>query len=158
MKKDQKAPVLLAGETREIFLAELERTGLVTRAADKALVTRTTVYRRLSMDPEFKEAFETARERYREALIAEAEFRARGYEVPVFHQGLETGAKKPVYSERLLELLLKARVPEFRDRLQVEATVAVGVMVVPAVAESAEDWRAGANQKVDAPHRTEDTR
>lgn len=66
-------------------------------------------------DPEFAERFHEARELYRDRLEAEVERRAvHGVLQPVYRGGRKVGSVR-VYSDRLLELLLKRHRREFRD-------------------------------------------
>lgn len=115
---------------------------------------------------EFHEAWDAALEIGNDYLEKEAQRRAvDGYEEPVVHKGIQafvrdaqTGALEldengqPIpltvrrYSDRLLEILLKARRPEkFRENMKIEAHVTGGVLAIPQSDQanlSAEDWAA----------------
>lgn len=115
---------------------------------------------------EFHEAWEAALQIGNDYLEQEAQRRAvDGYNEPVVHKGIqafvrdaETGELeldahgRPIpltirrYSDRLLEVLLKARRPEkFRENMKIEAEISGGVLVIPQSDQanlSAEDWAA----------------
>jgi len=115
---------------------------------------------------EFHEAWDAALGIGNDYLEQEAQRRAvDGYEEPIVHKGIqafvrdaETGNLeldangKPIpltvrrYSDRLLEILLKARRPEkFRENMKIEAHVTGGVLAIPQSDQanlSAEDWAA----------------
>jgi len=115
---------------------------------------------------EFHEAWDAALEIGNDYLEQEAQRRAvAGYEEPVVHKGIQafvrdatTGeleldaAGRPIpltirrYSDRLLEILLKARRPEkFRENMKIEAHVTGGVLAIPQSDQanlSADDWAA----------------
>jgi len=128
-------------EQLDKFLEEYARTGLLHRSAYAAGFHPNALkaYRRES--PEFDAEVTHALERFHESLEGEACRRARdGLEEPVFHQGVQCGAIMR-FSDRLLELLLKRHLPEFRDKFQLDATFKGGVLVVPAAAGDVEEWR-----------------
>ena len=115
---------------------------------------------------EFHEAWDAALEIGNDYLEQEAQRRAvAGYEEPVVHKGIQAFVRdattgeleldengKPIpltirrYSDRLLEVLLKARRPEtFRENMKLEAHVTGGVLAIPQSDQanlSAEDWAA----------------
>jgi transposase-like protein len=95
---------------RERFLAELEKTGNVSAAADVGGVHRSTFYDWRKADPDFAAAWGTAQEKVTDRLEAAAIQRAgEGIEEVI---GISKDGK-PVYgtrrSDRLLEFLLKGR-------------------------------------------------
>lgn len=115
---------------------------------------------------EFHEAWDAALEIGNDYLEQEAQRRAvDGYEEPVVHKGIQAFVRDPVtgeleldahgrpipltirrYSDRLLEVLLKARRPEkFRENMKIEAEISGGVLAIPQSDQanlSAEDWAA----------------
>lgn len=102
------------------FLSHFAVLGVITEAAVAAGVDRERHYEWLA-DPEkypnYREAYENAREKAADRLEAEATRRAvDGWEEPVFQQGMQVGLIRR-HSDRMLEILLKARRPErFRER------------------------------------------
>lgn len=115
---------------------------------------------------DFHEAWDAALEIGNDYLEQEAQRRAvEGYEEPVVHKGIQAFVRDPTtgeleldahgrpipltirrYSDRLLEVLLKARRPEkFRENMKIEAEISGGVLAIPQSDQanlSAEDWAA----------------
>ena len=106
---------------KRLFLALFAALGNVSAAAEKAGVGRRTVYDWIAEDTEFKDAFNEARETAADGLELEARRRAvDGSERPVFQGGKQVGTVRE-YSDRLLEVLLRANRPEkFTERLRSE--------------------------------------
>jgi hypothetical protein len=76
-------------------------------------------------DPEWEHEWDLAMVRFRESLIVEARARARdGWDEPVFYKGDEVGYVRKK-SDRMMELMLKAHIPEFQDRLNITGTLQV---------------------------------
>lgn len=153
------------------FLAVLEATGHVTRAAAEAGFARQRFYELRDVDQEFAEAWEVAQERGEAVIEAEVRRRAiEGIERPVLHQGqivnvwigpdgrlLADGEEKTVegarlsplvlreYSDRLLELLAKAHNPAYRDRGG-DGGIHFGdgakVVLLPGTSSSLDEWAA----------------
>lgn len=115
---------------------------------------------------EFHEAWDAALEIGNDYLEQEAQRRAvDGYIEPIVHKGIQAFVRDPVtgvlelgpdgkpipltvrrYSDRLLEILLKARRPDkFRENMKIEAEVVGGVLAIPQSDQanlSADDWAA----------------
>ena len=106
---------------RARFLVALETTGVVRVAAEASGVSRATLYRWREEDPEFATSWDRAIDSAADALEAEARRRGvEGWDEPVFHQGVQVATIRR-YSDRMLELLLKAHRPKlFRDSAKVE--------------------------------------
>jgi hypothetical protein len=106
---------------RTAFLAAFRKTASVRCAAKAARIDRTLHYIWLTEDPEYRQAFEQAREEAAQVLEDEAVRRAyNGTLKPVFYQGEKVDAVIE-YSDALLMFLLKGRRPEvFRDRADIE--------------------------------------
>ncbi len=107
------------------FLAVLAEPGTVTDAAKAAGWSHTMAFRVRDAHPAFAEAWKAAWEAGTDALELEAMRRAGlGYEEPVWYQGNQVGTVRK-FSDRLMELMLKARRPErYRERYEVTHTVA----------------------------------
>ncbi len=91
-------------------------------------------------DKVFAEAFYTARRRHGEKWERACETRGIvGWEEPVFHEGKVVGHKRK-YSDRCLEMGLKRFAPEYREKMQVDATISGGVLVVGSKM-SEDEWR-----------------
>lgn len=135
-------PVILLKQ-KEIFLEELARSGNVTSAARTAGWRYPTIadeYRK--EDPQFDRAWSDAQRQANDALIMEARRRAvSGVNEPVYFKGEICGSVTR-YSDKLLEVLLKAEMPEkFKDN-SLGATDDTGVLVVPRSEKSVTttDW------------------
>lgn len=121
-------------EARAVFLAALEEFGTFIAAADITGVSSATAYQTRAKEPAFAEDVEQALQRYRGHITAEAVRRAvTGWEEPVYQKGQFVGTVRK-FSDRLMELLLKARGgTEWRDRVQVDQTSKVDATVTAAV-------------------------
>lgn len=142
------APRITTARRRRIFLETLRAGGIVTAAAEAAGWSRNAAYHHRKADPTFAEKWDEACEMAADALEAEARRRAvegvqeplvaRG--APVYRTDPETGETlrdaegNPVpltitrYSDRLLEIMLKAKRPhEYKDRVSVDAKSSVAV-------------------------------
>lgn len=142
----QKPHVSFTAERRIEFLAALEITGNRQLAADLVGVNVRTPRKHCENDKTFAEDCKIAEDRFvYGTLVATAVRRAvEGVTEPVFQGGMHVGDRQ-VYSDRLLEQQLKARVPEFRDKVGIEhsggVSVTAGVLVVAADRpRSVEEW------------------
>lgn len=111
-------------DTRERkFLDVLRATCNVTEAAKAAGVARRTAYEWRDADERFRAEWDDAEQEAADALEREAWRRAvEGTDKPVTYQGVITATFRE-YSDRMLELLLKAHRPEkFKDRVSNEHT------------------------------------
>lgn len=102
---------------RETFLNVLRATCNVSDAARTAGIGRTTAYEWRS-EPAFAQAWDDAEDEAKDALEREAWRRGvEGCDKPIVYKGKVTGKFKE-YSDRMLELLLKAHRPEkYRERV-----------------------------------------
>jgi hypothetical protein len=102
---------------RKQFLATLAATGNVGVASEACKLYRTTPYQWKKKDPEFSKQWDEALDSAADA--AEEEVRRRavdGWEEPVFYQGEVVGHTRK-FSDRMLELYIKALRPEkFREK------------------------------------------
>jgi hypothetical protein len=116
---------------QETFLKSFALTANVRAACMKAGVSRETIYKWQEHYTEFGLRFRQASEDANDLIRAELFRRAvQGVDEPVVSSGKlvytedERGQKKmltrKVYSDQLLSLLAKARMPEFRERQRVE--------------------------------------
>ena len=103
------------------FLAAFGATGSITKAAEAAGIDRREHYRWLEGNESYQERWGAAEEELTTRLEAEAVRRALdGVEEPIYHNGQCVGTVSR-YSDRMLELLLKARRPgSYRERASVE--------------------------------------
>lgn len=119
-------------------LAEMGSVGAAARAAGCCLVTIRDFRDR---NDGFLDAEEVAWELFRGRIHNAAVTRAvDGVNVEVFGKDGLLGTKK-VYSDFLLEKLLKAHIPSFGEKI--EHRVSGGTLVVPGSSASPEDWEEG---------------
>ncbi len=93
------------------FLVRFRKTGTILQAARSAKVDRSTVYYWLEHDQQFYLDYHDAIKDVNDAIVDEIDRRGR--------RGYKEG-KITKYSDTLLIFLAKARMPEFRDKSQVE--------------------------------------
>jgi hypothetical protein len=140
---------------KALFVAELRARGNVSQSVGaQPWYTREWFYKERDRDKDFASAWKWAIEDACDALEAEAWRRGvEGVNDPVVYQGKFTNITDPHtgetvgvlsvrrYSDRMLELLLKANRPEkFGDRARLQHEVkGAGVLVVPA-AVSPSEW------------------
>ena len=112
------------------FLSVLSATCNVTEAAKAAGVGRRTVYEWRDEGGAFAEAWDEAEQEAADKLEREAWRRGvDGVDKPVTYQGRITDTYKE-YSDRMLELPLKAHRPEkYKDRVSTEHTGDITVVV-----------------------------
>jgi hypothetical protein len=112
---------------QEEFLAEYAIHGNVQAGCNKAGVSRNSVYRWLEKDETFSLRYEQAKVAYCDLLRQEINRRgARGVLKPVYYQGEKVGTIRE-YSDTLLIFQAKAKMPEYRDKVQVEQTGGIDV-------------------------------
>lgn len=101
--------------TQDLFLDWLQEymaTGFFGAACKRVRISRPSMYRALKQHLDWAEAKSQADEVINGDLTDEAIRRAvDGYERPIYQQGLKVGTET-VYSDRLLEILLRTRMPE----------------------------------------------
>lgn len=130
-KLGEKGPNLYASRRftkrrKKEFLKVLEKTGSLPQARATIGVTQNTV--RAHTDPIseyydkwFDQAIDEANALYRSNLVGEAQKRAiEGIEEQLSYKGELTGQTVNKKSDQLLLALLKAYVPEFKDKVQVD--------------------------------------
>lgn len=142
-------PVLLQKQ-KELFLEALAQSGNVTSAARIAGWIYPTIaesYRK--EDPNFSLAWTDAQRQANDALQAEARRRAiEGVDEPVYYKGEHVGSITK-YSDKLLETLLKAEMPEkFKESVSNDGEER-GVLVVPRSPKTitVDEWEADATRQ-----------
>lgn len=109
------------------FLVTFAATGHITKAAAAAGIHRTTIHCPAWRDDEaFQAAYDRARQAATDLLVHEAWRRAvHGVRRKVgWYRGV-AGGEELVYSDRLLEVLLKANHPAFRDQLDLKGALSI---------------------------------
>lgn len=125
-------------KAQETFLAEYATHGNVTAACKKAGIHRATFYRWQEHDETFSMRHQQAKDVYCDKLRQEIDRRAtQGWLEPVVSAGkLVTRVRK--YSDTLLIFQAKAHMPEYRDKVDVKATIQGNVTHDINLAEDAE--------------------
>jgi hypothetical protein len=123
---DDERAVLDVAPWRSAFLIALTEGATVAVAARKAGVSYRTTFDHRKKDPAFRRLADEAHEMGTDAIEHAATERAIvGHERPIWSHGKVAGTiREP--SDRLLELLLRARRPEkFRENVRVDGTIKV---------------------------------
>lgn len=120
------------------------RVGLCAQAVGVSL---STVTEHRKKDPGFNEAVLEAQQLWAENfLLSSAIERAvNGVSRPIYggkYKDVQVGEER-IYSDHLMGMLLKAKIPEFRADTQVNVTqsMAGGVLVIPAAPTCATEWQ-----------------
>jgi hypothetical protein len=119
--------------TRIAFLSALEQTGVIVKACEVAQVGRSTVWKRRQDDKEFARRFLEAEKSAGLLLEAEATRRAvegqvrkvfNKFSQPIIDPATGQQYEERIYSDRLLELLLKRHFPDlYREKVGTEVHV-----------------------------------
>lgn len=128
-------------EAVTIFLDHLTRTGRYAHSAIKAKIELSTITRLRKNDREFSNMCEERMAVFRDRLEKECYRRAvEGWDEAIFDKlGRPVGTVRK-FDGKLLELMLKRHIPEFRDKMEVSNVHSGGVLVVPVVAPNAQAW------------------
>lgn len=106
-------------QTQAKFLAAFAECAVISWAANKAGVSRRTVYNWIDDDPNFKTAYDETLQEANDAIRAEIWRRGvQGWDEPQFQRGVRVGTVRK-YDAALLMFLAKARMPEYRERMDV---------------------------------------
>jgi hypothetical protein len=109
------------------FLTALGECGVMRYACEAAEVDRSTVYDRKKIDAVFAAKYKDATDQAADRLEQEAVRRAvDGWDEPVYQMGAQVGVVRK-FDSGLLMFLLRAKKPEFKDKLQVDGNVSGGV-------------------------------
>ena len=105
------------------FVEQLAINFRIREACEAIGICYATYGNAKAKDPEFADAVEDARERYKELIEKTIHDRAIvGWEDPVFFQGEQVGTVRK-YSDRLLLEKAKRHIPEYQSKTKVEQTV-----------------------------------
>ena len=116
-------------ELQLAFLAYYQLHGLLTAAAESTGIPQRLV-KRWQDEPVFAEAMEEAGAVYCDVIRREIHRRAiDGWDAPVYQRGVHVGYERR-YSDNLLQLLAKTRMPEFREK-PTDVNVNNQVVVIP---------------------------
>ena len=130
---------------KNTFLESVRRTGLVAKSAKAAGTNSRRIRTECELDKEFSHEFQEALVEYAESVQEELHRRAiDGVEETVYFQGIPCGTKIN-YSDSLLTTLVKAKSPEFREKLSVDTTIHGGVLLTLPPAATKEAWIEASN-------------
>lgn len=133
-------PPKFNARVRAKYLEHLALTGRKVESAKVAGVDPSTISNHRKTDPDLLADEEAAMEAYRELIEAEIDRRGRmGWEQPVFGKDGQIGSKT-MYSDRMLELHAKRHIPAYRDHNTIDHNVKGGVLVVPGLAQTSQEW------------------
>lgn len=116
-----------------VALDMFAKTGRLTDAAMVAGVSGTTVRSHLEQDPDFAQAWEAARQEYADYVTGLIEERAfKGVDEPIIGGKFrdQVVAHKKVFSDSLAIMHAKRYVEEYREKQQLDVSVAGGVLAV----------------------------
>lgn len=132
-------PVADVPATKAAFLKAYSELGVVTHAAAAAGVSRQTIYQWQEHDEAFGLLMNQSRGEADDAIRREIHRRAiDGLDKPVYQGGRQVGTIRE-YSDTLLIFLAKSRMPEFRDKQQIEHTgeLAISLKTLTGIRERA---------------------
>jgi hypothetical protein len=122
--------------------------GIITVTCRKTKIGRSTVYEWLDDDSEFAKAKDEAEKEAIELLEGEARRRAeKGVLKPVFYKGERCGSIRE-YSDSLMMFLIKAKKPEYRDKVTNEVVTPNGGLNVNVYNLTPEERRARINELI----------
>lgn len=131
---------LTGKQDQDRFCRIYAETGCLTATAKQFGVTCEGARMARKRVPEFDAAVKQAYCEFKDKLEREALRRSvEGWEEPVFYRGEQVGVVHK-WSDRLMELMLKRHIAEYRDRHQVDMNVTGGVLVVPPMAKDSATW------------------
>lgn len=120
------------------FLAAYAMTASVTHAAKASRVSRSTHYLWFETDPKYVELFNRMQVRAAQVLVDEAVRRGvEGVEEPVYYQGEICGTVQK-YSDSVLQTLLRAFDPRFKDKTELSGPGGGPIAIAPHLISLAE--------------------
>jgi hypothetical protein len=142
MAKGSKGAKRFDEAAKERYLRVFADTGRRYQAAAAAGISGETARLHRKTDKAFDEACKEAFGAFQDKLEQEIYRRAvDGVDEPVFQKGQLVG-KKRVYSDGLMQMLVKRFIPEYRDKQQVDMNVKGGVLVVGKQDQTEAEWLA----------------
>lgn len=125
---------------QQMFIEHLRKHGVIGEAALFATVSRKLVLNQRKDFPEFDQEVREAMVEHADVVETELLRRAvEGIDEPVFYKGEQVATVKK-YSDRLLELAIKSKKPEYRDKSQLSVAMSGGVLIVPGIETDEDTW------------------
>ena len=151
-----KRKFLFDDAVKHTFIEAVRRTGLVAKSAKAAGTNSRRIKTECEQDKEFEQELQESLVIYAETVQEELHRRAvDGVEEDVYFQGAVCGTKIN-YSDALLTTLVKAKSPEFREKLSVDTTIHGGVLLTLPQAPNPTAWIEAANTPAQLPAPEED--
>lgn len=153
----KKRPIRFTDERKMNYLRHLASTGSHNEASFVAGVDPSTVNKHAREDPDaFGAAKTRAHDFFCEVFIDRTARKVaiEGWEKPVFYKGEQVGSEWQ-FCPRTFELYAKRMNPAYREKVQADVNVTGGILVIPAVAASVEEWLQE-GKAVEAQHRVEE--
>lgn len=123
------------------FLQKFAETGIKSQAADYADLHVKMIDTLQVEDEAFAEAFEIAKAKYKEKVLAHHQnLLFNGTVKRNYDRNGDLISEETVYPIKLIEMELKKVDPEYRDRQEITHKNGGGVMIAPAEMSSVEDW------------------
>lgn len=150
VRRFRKPPNEFTDDRKAKFLVMYRASGLLYKSAAFAGVCGQTVKNHQASDAEFKEICDQVLQERLDELEGAAFSRAvHGVEEPIIggkdRDEVVTTVRR--YSDSLTTFLLRGKRAEFRDKVDVNAKVTGGVLVIPAAPRSADEWEAEMGEK-----------
>lgn len=118
-RQGQTLGAIALARAQDAFLEAFANGGVLRTAAKVAGVARQTIYDWKNNDPAFAARYELAEADANDVLRGEAWRRAvTGWDEPVFQGGDQVGTVRK-FDAGLLKFIMQARMPEYRDKLDV---------------------------------------
>ncbi len=134
--------------SRRAFLSHYAHTAVLYKSAHAANLCTQTIRSNILNDPEFANEVEQAKQQYAELLESEVHRRGVvGIDEPIFYRGKEVGVVRK-YSDRMLALQVKRFCPEYRDRIDVNASSTNTNLISPIDLKGLDDVNLDALEKL----------
>ena len=139
-----KLHIKFSGERKQLFIDKMKETGSRAYAMACCGIAGSTVCEHLANDPDFKQAYEDAKEWHVENyIVKEAQRRAvEGVKKAVYGGRFkdEVVGEETVYSDSLMSLFLKSKAKEFKPAQPGADINEKGVLVILGNTLTPEEW------------------
>lgn len=140
MPSKKGVPKKILPDVEKEFLDYFQDTGRVADSATHVGMTANGILLHRKAHPEFEERYQAAYSVFRDTINKEVYNRAVfGTPRPIFYKG-EVVGRISECSDRMLEMLAKRHMPEYREKQQLDVNLSAGVLVVPGVQQKDEEW------------------
>ena len=141
----ERSLLLFNTERKGRFLLNIRCTGQLQMSARECGVSPSTVRHHLAKDSAFQLAYQEAMDDFKEGIEVEIYRRAVfGWEEEVYQQGEFAGTMRK-FDSRLLEMLAKRHIPEFKEKFEIQHHLPPGTLAVP-MKQTKEEWMANVSE------------